>query len=31
VLRESAERHRGRVRARAPLYCYRNDKPVVRG
>lgn len=31
VLREIAERHRGRVRARAPLYCYRNDKPVVRG
>lgn len=31
VLREIASRHEGHTRARAPLYCYRNDRPVVRG
>jgi 8-oxo-dGTP pyrophosphatase MutT (NUDIX family) len=31
VLHEIARRHRGERRARAPLYSYRNDKPVVRG
>ena len=31
VLHEIARRHRGEHRARAPLYSYRNDKPVVRG
>lgn len=31
VLHEIARRHKGEHRARAPLYSYRNDKPVVRG
>lgn len=31
VLHEIARRHKGERRARAPLYSYRNDKPVVRG
>jgi 8-oxo-dGTP pyrophosphatase MutT (NUDIX family) len=31
VMHEIARRHRGERRARAPLYSYRNDKPVVRG
>ena len=31
VLHEIARRHRGEHRAHAPLYSYRNDKPVVRG
>lgn len=31
VLHEIARRHTGEPRPRIPLYCYRNDKPVVRG
>ncbi|MEQ9226819.1 MAG: NUDIX hydrolase [Parvibaculum sp.] len=30
VLNEIARRHAGATRPRIPLYCYRNDRPVIR-